>query len=161
MWSLLIACHCCIAVYVAYSHADRIPIFIAEKHEETEDDELCYACFDSRPNTMLLGCGHHGLCTACVKTLWDVDKRCPLCRAELKGVAFLDWISVLLHFADVIRSCVQITRAWHWRTLSITSKKQACTGHAQPVNPELSTNPWVKPLNSYRVEDPLESIDSR
>jgi hypothetical protein len=86
----LIACHCCIAVYVAYSHADRIPIFIAEKHEETEDDELCYACFESRPNTMLLGCGHHGLCTACVKKLWDVDKRCPLCRAELKGVVFLD-----------------------------------------------------------------------
>lgn len=87
----LIACHCCIAVYVAYSHAFQIPILIKQPHEEDdEEDDLCYACFESRPNTMLLGCGHHGLCTACVKKLWDVDKRCPLCRAELKGVVFLD-----------------------------------------------------------------------
>jgi hypothetical protein len=88
----LIACHCSIAVYVAYSCAFQIPHLIPESREEEEEesDELCYACFETRPNTMLLSCGHQGLCTPCVKKLWDIDKRCPLCRAELKGVAFLD-----------------------------------------------------------------------
>ena len=63
----------------------------AEPTSSKEDEEeLCYACADSKPDTMLLACGHQGLCTSCAKHLWRIDRRCPLCRTTLKGMVFLN-----------------------------------------------------------------------
>jgi hypothetical protein len=98
---MLIACHCLIAVYVAYSHAFPPPTptirveFVCPQNQPVEpasetEEELCYACADSKPDTMLLACGHQGLCTSCAKHLWKLDRRCPLCRTALKGMVFLD-----------------------------------------------------------------------
>jgi hypothetical protein len=111
----LLACHCCLAVYIfhmtapAAHRADRgptsipLPITTPDSHsqrstspptlpiddEETTDDNLCYACADLGANTALLACGHRGLCLACATRLWQVDRRCPLCRRGVDGVMFL------------------------------------------------------------------------
>jgi hypothetical protein len=100
---LLIACHCLLAVYVAYTHTFPPPtrtirVEIAFPQNQPEEptssqedvEELCYACAASKPDTMLLACGHLGLCTSCAQHLWRMDRRCPLCRSTLKGMVFLD-----------------------------------------------------------------------
>jgi hypothetical protein len=89
----LIVCHCLIAIYVALSHQTAPPIhveIVCPAANPSDDEELCYACVDSKPDTMLLACGHQGLCTSCARQLWRIDRRCPLCRAALKGMVFLN-----------------------------------------------------------------------
>ena len=93
----LIACHCSIALYVALSPSFQQHIQIicpqqrpltAEPVESTDgEEELCYVCYESKPDAMLLPCGHLGLCIACVKQLCNIDSRCPLCRAKIAGAA--------------------------------------------------------------------------
>lgn len=60
-----------------------------EAKEDEEEEDLCYACFETRPNTMLIACGHRGLCSACAAHLWHVDRRCPLCRRRMNGVRLI------------------------------------------------------------------------
>jgi len=91
---LLSVCHCLLAIYVELSRHTaptiRVEILCPLEPKANADDELCYACENSKPNTMLLACGHQGLCTSCAKKLWRIDRRCPLCRAALKGMVFLN-----------------------------------------------------------------------
>jgi hypothetical protein len=110
-------CHCCMAIYVIYIHTciqslNRITDNIRERIVQAQDgiiqegrivqtdeptlsyaeldENLCYTCFDSKPNTMLITCGHQGLCSVCAARLWRIDKRCPLCRRGVHGVVLLD-----------------------------------------------------------------------
>ena len=107
----VIACHCCMAIYAIYIHTrleslnqitESIRQGIVQTREritQTEEptaayaemeEPLCYACLDSRPNTMLVACGHQGLCSVCATRLWHIDRRCPLCRRGVNGVVLLD-----------------------------------------------------------------------
>jgi hypothetical protein len=54
------------------------------------EENLCYTCFDSRPNAMLVACRHQGLCSICAARLWHIDRRCPLCQRGVNGVVLLD-----------------------------------------------------------------------
>jgi len=112
----LLACHCCLAVYILRMTAaaarhdlgresrraeqgPSTPPITTPAHSpppqptnDTPDDHadhLCYACVDLDANTALLACGHRGLCLACATRLWQVDRRCPLCRRGVEGVVFL------------------------------------------------------------------------
>ena len=85
----LIMCHCLIAIYIVVSLLTAAP-HVEIVSSPSDDEELCYACVDSKPDTMLLACGHQGLCTSCARQLWRIDRRCPLCRAALKGMVFLN-----------------------------------------------------------------------
>jgi hypothetical protein len=102
----LIICHCCIAIYVAHAPEETLqqtdsPAIAtdqliraqeSEGAEEGEDDthNLCYTCCTAHPNTMLIACGHQGLCAACAARLWRIDRRCPLCRRGLNGIVLMD-----------------------------------------------------------------------
>jgi hypothetical protein len=57
----------------------------------------CYMCMDNPADTVLIECGHGGLCIACAGALWQRDsgtaaaaappaRRCPLCRRPFVGV---------------------------------------------------------------------------
>ena len=87
----LIGCHCLIALYVAFSHfqiacpQQRPAEPVENLLEITDEEDLCYVCYESKADSMLLPCGHLGLCLTCVKQL----SRCPLCRAKILGVASL------------------------------------------------------------------------
>ena len=91
----LIACHCYIVLSVFRRMAPPSPTVITIHNPDTPpsegapDDTLCYVCLDADADTMLLGCGHRGLCSACALQLWRVDRRCPLCRVGLSGLVFL------------------------------------------------------------------------
>jgi hypothetical protein len=43
-------------------------------------------CYDTDADTVLLSCGHGGLCVECAARLWRSDRRCPLCRRDVHGV---------------------------------------------------------------------------
>jgi hypothetical protein len=110
-------CHLCMVIYAIYIHTriqslNHITDSIRERIVQTQegiieermiiqteeptlnyaelDENLCYTCFDSKPNTMLVTCGHQGLCSVCAARLWRIDKRCPLCRRGVNGVVLLD-----------------------------------------------------------------------
>jgi hypothetical protein len=82
----------CIAVYVYRSKAPPAPQPVPTEpvdHDRHDAESLCFTCVDVAPNTVLLACGHRGLCSACAARLWHVDRRCPLCRRGLKGVVLV------------------------------------------------------------------------
>lgn len=57
--------------------------------EENEDDSPCFACMERAPDTILIECGHGGLCSGCAIRLWregPARRRCPLCRQRFAGV---------------------------------------------------------------------------
>ena len=39
-----------------------------------------------RRDSILLECGHSGLCVECATVLWDRARRCPLCRQSFAAV---------------------------------------------------------------------------
>ena len=95
----LVLFHCCIAIYVFRMTAPRPPdaaviptdlLIHQPPPVDAEDaDNMCYICVETGADTMLLACGHRGLCSACATRLWRVDRRCPLCRRRLSGLVFL------------------------------------------------------------------------
>ncbi len=82
----------CIAVYVYRAKPPAAPQPAPTEPVDRDcggADGLCFTCVDVAPNTVLLACGHRGLCSACAARLWHIDRRCPLCRAGLSGVVLI------------------------------------------------------------------------
>uniref|UniRef100_A0A1I8G0C6 RING-type domain-containing protein n=1 Tax=Macrostomum lignano TaxID=282301 RepID=A0A1I8G0C6_9PLAT len=52
---------------------------------DTTDWKTCKVCMDKEVNIMLLDCGHVACCSVCAKSL----KTCPICRAFIRGVVFV------------------------------------------------------------------------
>jgi hypothetical protein len=46
----------------------------------------CIVCMERPPDSILLECGHAGLCVGCATVLWDQARRCPLCRQEFAAI---------------------------------------------------------------------------
>lgn len=60
-----------------------------------ESKNLCYVCYEARPQTVLLECGHAGLCSPCAEQLRrprgseghvSREATCPICRAQIVTV---------------------------------------------------------------------------
>ncbi len=58
--------------------------------------QACYLCMDRRADTVLVECGHGGLCGVCAAALWrsaaaapGAERRCPLCRLPFVGVMLI------------------------------------------------------------------------
>ncbi len=67
-------------------------------HDDPEPpyaQQPCYLCMDRRPDTVLVECGHGGLCAACAMALWHRSaaapraRLCPLCRLPFVGVMLI------------------------------------------------------------------------
>merc|ERR1719414_2562263 len=57
--------------------------------EIVESEQLCFVCYDQFPDSVLLECGHAGLCVGCSSHLLDRQGRqafCPICRAPVSCV---------------------------------------------------------------------------
>ena len=89
----LVLCHWCMAVYVFRLMAPPRPQSPQPQADTpiapSSDDSICYICVETCADTVLLACGHRGLCAACAIRLWRTDRRCPLCRGGLSGLVFL------------------------------------------------------------------------
>jgi hypothetical protein len=47
----------------------------------------CSVCLDATADSVMIPCGHGGLCNACAIKMWERSKICYLCRVEIEVVA--------------------------------------------------------------------------
>lgn len=40
----------------------------------------CIICFDKKQDTVIMDCGHAGLCNPCAVDLFERGENCPICR---------------------------------------------------------------------------------
>lgn len=53
-----------------------------------EAEQLCFICYDSPPDAVLLECGHAGICVECATRLLERPgraARCPICRGPISN----------------------------------------------------------------------------
>ena len=62
---------------------------------ETEEDN-CVICLDSKADSVIMPCGHGGLCNGCAIELFSACKKCPICRSVSFG--FLPYVFFALCF---------------------------------------------------------------
>ncbi|CAN0307751.1 unnamed protein product, partial [Ectocarpus sp. 13 AM-2016] len=46
----------------------------------------CQICFDQDYSTVMLPCGHGGLCWECGLHIYALTEECPMCRTKVKLV---------------------------------------------------------------------------
>ncbi|KAL4474450.1 hypothetical protein ABPG72_007849 [Tetrahymena utriculariae] len=51
---------------------------------------LCLVCFDNQPDSVILECGHGGLCNQCALDIWKKTGECYLCRQTISKVVQID-----------------------------------------------------------------------
>lgn len=54
-----------------------------------DSEQLCYICYDRKPDAVLLECGHAGLCVSCAEELQEqrrpgAQAQCPICRGPIQ-----------------------------------------------------------------------------
>lgn len=65
----------------------------------------CVICYDNPPDTVIMPCGHGGICYECSLNIWEADNGCYLCRKDIVEVLQLgnqkqqDW-----QYYDVVAS---------------------------------------------------------
>uniref|UniRef100_A0A7S1A2Z7 RING-type domain-containing protein n=1 Tax=Noctiluca scintillans TaxID=2966 RepID=A0A7S1A2Z7_NOCSC len=60
--------------------------------EMVESEQLCFICYDTFPDGVLLECGHAGMCVNCALQLTERrgdGAQCPICRAQVRMVVRL------------------------------------------------------------------------
>jgi hypothetical protein len=63
----------------------------------------CCICFDSKPDAVIMECGHGGICYECGKQLIAADPRvCHLCREGISYILKMDLSTVYSNFIKVI-----------------------------------------------------------
>lgn len=62
----------------------------------------CCICFDSKPDAVIMECGHGGICYECGKHLLATDPNvCHLCREDISYVLKMDLSTVYSNFIKV------------------------------------------------------------
>jgi len=68
------------------------------QHEEEEDksqakdqdDENCFICCERKPNSVIMECGHGGVCYQCGLEMWKKEEKCYLCRQKITRLLKLE-----------------------------------------------------------------------
>lgn len=51
-----------------------------QKTIEIEEDQLCVLCYAKKADSVIMPCGHGGICNPCSLELFAGCKDCPICR---------------------------------------------------------------------------------
>ena len=75
--------------------ADDIKLIIemglfAKDRKFTEEDKLCYLCYDNIPNAILMSCKHGGICYECAVALVKKKNECMECRRVVEAIVKVD-----------------------------------------------------------------------
>jgi hypothetical protein len=61
----------------------------AEYTQIVEEEKTCWLCFAAAPDSVLLECGHAGLCCGCAVQLLATLSKCPICREQITQAVLL------------------------------------------------------------------------
>ena len=76
------------------------------KHDNSEEEKLCYLCFDSPPNAVLMNCRHGGICYECAIALVKKKNECMECRSVVDSIVKIDPNP---KFSDIVKA-VEVTK---------------------------------------------------
>lgn len=60
----------------------RFPIKDISTVFAVSEDDLCIICCENKGDSLVLPCGHMGLCSECLESWFSNKKCCPVCRTE-------------------------------------------------------------------------------
>ena len=82
------------------------PKFCKRKKSLDSKSEIinCVLCFDCFPDTVLMECGHGGICFRCGVKLLKLKGKCPLCRENVTLILKIDVMSQYGNFIKVVDS---------------------------------------------------------
>ena len=56
------------------------------RSEEAEEEVCCYICEENKPDTILMGCGHGGMCKDCALLSMKKNNNCMQCRKPIQSI---------------------------------------------------------------------------
>ena len=60
------------------------------KDDKIREDKLCDICYERPQCCLYKPCNHGGFCKDCSVTIFDQDKKCPICRKEIEFVVIYE-----------------------------------------------------------------------
>lgn len=60
----------------------RFPIIQISEGFKMNNDDLCILCFENKPDTIIMPCGHTGVCSKCLNNWLKENRVCPCCRTS-------------------------------------------------------------------------------
>lgn len=69
-----------------------------------DDDTLCTICYSQKSNTVLLDCGHGGICIDCATDTMKKNNHCLFCRARVVQIIEIDTNEVKRGLFKVVNS---------------------------------------------------------
>ena len=64
-------------------HIKVISLLMKKLREPLNEDSTCVVCLESRPEVVLLPCGHRNLCKPCAWRCYGTQKKCPFDRIKI------------------------------------------------------------------------------
>ncbi len=96
----------------------RMQLEAAKKLRKSVDKLSCSLCNDGCPDSVLMECGHAGICLKCAVRLLQANSRCPLCREKVGLVLRIDLKS---RFGDFVRVVAGVDRNMIQQQAKITA----------------------------------------
>lgn len=82
----------------------KIPTIPQLPDDALDDDSLCTICYSQKSNTVLLDCGHGGICIDCATDTMKKNNHCLFCRARVIQIIEIETSEIKRGLYKVINS---------------------------------------------------------
>jgi hypothetical protein len=75
-----------------------------QKDDTTEEESICSVCFSEPASTVLLDCGHGGICLNCALDSMKKNNLCPFCRQKVVQIIQIQTTEIRKGLYKVVNS---------------------------------------------------------